>query len=144
MTDGFNNWGTQTRTVVGSDYEALGYYTNNGAKNLRLSNGVAGDRRDYQTELTAAANSSSSHRSTSRSALDNLTLEACNNAKAAGVEVFTIGFSIPTDQIDTQGLNLLKACASNTDHYFAATNADQLNAAFTSIGLGLGKLRLSQ
>jgi hypothetical protein len=144
MTDGFNNWGTQTRTVVGSDYEALGYYTNNGAKNLRLSNGVSGDGVDYQSQLTAASGASSSYLSTSRKALDNLTLEACANAKAAGIEVFTIGFSIPTDPIDQQGLTLLQSCATNSSHYFAATNADQLNAAFTSIGLGLGKLRLSQ
>jgi len=146
MTDGFNNWGTQTRTAVGSDYEALGYYTYNGAANARLPDGSfdGGDDVNYQTALTASANSSSSYLSTSRKALDNLTLEACNNAKAQGIEVFTIGFSIPTDPIDTQGLALLKACATNADHYFAATDASQLNAAFSQIGIGLGKLRLTQ
>ncbi|WP_442754074.1 pilus assembly protein TadG-related protein [Methylocystis sp. JAN1] len=146
MTDGFNNWGAQTNTEVGSDYEALGYYTYNGAANKRLPDGTSGvgDATNYQTALTAAANTRTSYLSTSRKALDQLTLEACNNAKAAGVEVFTIGFSIPTDPIDQQGLNLLQACATNTDHYFAATNASQLNAAFSQIGIGLGKLRLSQ
>lgn len=146
MTDGFNNWGAQTRTVVGSDYESLGYYTNNGANNIRLpdGSGTGGDGTNYQTALAASANSRNSYLSTSRLAQDDLTLEACATAKKAGIEVFTIGFSIPTDPIDTQGLNLLKACATNTDHYFAATDASQLNAAFSQIGIGLGKLRLSQ
>jgi Flp pilus assembly protein TadG len=145
MTDGFNNWGTQTGTAVGSDYEALGYYSNGGQTNPRLSNGAGGvDPQNYQNALNAASGSNSSYLATSRKALDDLTLEACNNAKSAGVEIYTIGFSIPTDPIDTQGLTMLQNCATNASHYFAASNADQLNAAFTSIGLGLGKLRLSQ
>ncbi len=144
MTDGYNNWGAQTNTVVGSDYEALGYYTNNGNMNPRLSDGTSGDGVNYQSSLTASKNSRSSYQSTSRKALDDLTLEACTNAKNAGVEVFTIGFSIPSDPIDTQGLTLLQSCATNSDHYFAATNASELNAAFSQIGIGLGKLRLSQ
>lgn len=144
MTDGFNNWGAYPNTVVGSDYEALGYYTYNGAKNLRLPDGRAGDRVDYQTQLTAARNSSQSYLSKSREAQDELTLQACANAKAAGVEVFTIGFSTPTDPIDQQGLDLMKSCATNESHYFAVENASQLNAAFSTIGIGLGKLRLSE
>ena len=73
-----------------------------------------------------------------------MTRQACTNAKAAGIEVFTIGFSTPDDPIDAQGLALMKNCATNDDHYFKAENADQLNAAFASIGIGIGKLRLSQ
>jgi hypothetical protein len=74
---------------------------------------------------------------------DELTLEACTNAKAQGIEIFTIGFSTPTDPIDQQGLDLMKACATNAEHYFAASDASQLDAAFSAIGIGLGKLRLS-
>jgi Flp pilus assembly protein TadG len=144
MTDGFNNWGTQTRTVVGSDYESLGYYTYNGSANARLPDGTSGDRVNYQTALTVAAGSKYSYLSTSRVAEDDLTLEACTNAKAAGVEIFTIGFSIPSDPIDDQGLTLLKNCATNTAHYFAATDVASLNLAFSTIGTGLGSLRLSQ
>lgn len=143
MTDGFNHWGAYPDTVVGSDYEALGYYTYNGQKNLRLPNGTAGDLVDYQSALTAAKSSGSSYLSTARAAQDELTLQACTNAKNAGVEIFTIGFSTSTDPIDAQGLELLQSCATNADHYFAVENASQLNAAFSSIGIGLGKLRLS-
>lgn len=144
MTDGFNNWSAFPSTVVGSSYEALGYYTYNGSKNLRLPDGTAGAGVDYQASLTAAKNSSSSYLSTARKAQDDLTLQACANAKNAGVEIFTIGFSTPTDPIDSQGLSLLQSCATNEDHYFEAANASELNAAFASIGTGLGKLRLSQ
>ncbi|WP_018268594.1 TadE/TadG family type IV pilus assembly protein [Methylosinus sp. LW4] len=144
MTDGFNNWGTQTGTVVGSDYESLGYYTYNGAANTRLPDGSSGDGVNYRSALTASAGSYSSYLSTSRSAEDDLTLEACANAKAAGIEIFTIGFSIPNDPIDAQGLTLLKNCATNASHYFAATDAASLNLAFSTIGTGLGSLRLTQ
>ena len=144
MTDGFNHWGTQTSTAVGSDYEALGYYTYNGAANARLPDGRTGDGVNYRSKLTASAGSGSSYLSTSRGAVDELTLEACTNAKAAGIEVFTIGFSISTDPIDSQGLTLLRNCATNAEHYFAATDAESLNLAFSTIGTGLGSLRLTQ
>lgn len=143
MTDGFNNWSSQEETVVGSGYESLGYYTYNGANNARLSDGSGGDGVNYQSWLAASANKSERYVSESRKALDNLTLEACANAKAAGIEVFTIGFSIPTDPIDEQGLSLLRACATNVEHYFPASNVAELNAAFDQIGIGLGSLRLS-
>ena len=151
MTDGFNNWQSNPNTVGGSQYEAPGYYSLNGlnsgctgcGKNLRLPNGSNGDQVDYQTKLAAAAKSSTDYHDQSRNAQDELTLEACANAKAQGIEIFTIGFSTPTDPIDTQGLNLLKTCATNADHYFTAANANDLNAVFASIGTGLGKLRLS-
>ena len=144
MTDGYNNWGTQRPTVTGSNYEALGYYTYNGTKNDRFPDGTAGNNVNYQDLLKVANDTWTSYWGTSRNMLDEMTLQACTNAKAAGIEVFTIGFSTPDDPIDTQGLNLMKACATNHDHYFAAANADQLNLAFSQIGVGLGKLRLSQ
>lgn len=144
MTDGYNNWGSQRPTVTGSNYEALGYYTYNGTKNARFPDGTAGDNVNYQDLLKVANDTWTSYWGTSREMLDEMTKQACTNAKAAGIEVFSIGFSTPDDPIDTQGLNVMKGCATNDDHYFAAANADQLNAAFSSIGVGLGKLRLSQ
>jgi Flp pilus assembly protein TadG len=144
MTDGFNNWSSATGTVTGSDYEAAGYYSYNGTKNKRFPDGTLGNKVDYQTALNAASGSWSDYHDKSREMQDELTLEACTNAKAAGVEIFTIGFSIPSDPIDTQGLTLLKNCATNTAHYFAATDAASLNLAFSTIGTGLGSLRLSQ
>jgi Flp pilus assembly protein TadG len=144
MTDGFNNWASDTSTVTGSTYQALGYYSYNGTKNDRFPDGSRGDGVNYQNKLNAAANSRKDYHDDSRDMQDELTREACANAKAAGIEIFTIGFSTKGDPIDDQGLALLQSCATNTDHYFKAENADQLNTAFSSIGIGLGKLRLSQ
>lgn len=144
MTDGYNNWKSQTSTATGSSYQALGYYSYNGTKNERFPDGSKGNGVNYQNQLKSAANTSSNYWDESRNMLDEMTAQACANAKAQGVEIFTIGFSTPDDQIDEQGLNLLKACATNVDHYYKAENASDLNAAFSSIGIGLGKLRLSQ
>jgi Flp pilus assembly protein TadG len=144
MTDGYNNWKSQTNTATGSAYQAAGYYSYNGAKNLRFPDGSTGDRIDYQTGLAAAAGSSSDYHDTSRDMQDELTREACANAKTAGVEIFTIGFSTADDPIDEQGLQLMKDCATNVEHYFKAEDADQLDAAFSTIGSGLGKLRLTK
>ena len=143
MTDGFNNWASQTNTATGSTYQAAGYYSYNGTKNDRFADGSNGDHVNYQNELKVANNTSTDYHDKSRDMQDELTLEACTNAKAAGVEIFTIGFSTPTDKIDEQGLALMKACATNADHYFKAEDSDQLDAAFSAIGIGLGKLRLS-
>lgn len=153
MTDGYNNWSAKPGTVGGSAYQALGYYSYAGTKNVRFPDGVGlnGNGVDFQTLMSAASTavpggggSSSDYLHHSRDALDELTLEACKNAKDKGIEIYTIGFSVSGDQIDQQGLDLLKACATNTDHYFAATDADQLSDAFASIGIGDGKLRLSK
>lgn len=145
MTDGFNNWSSSTRTAGGSLYEALGYYSYNGSKNKKLPDGRTGDGVDYQTQLAAAGpNVRTDYQPTSRDAQDEMTLEACINAKAKGIEIYTIGFSIASDPIDAQGLTLLQSCATNASHYFAATDASSLNAAFSTIGTGLGALRLSQ
>ncbi len=143
MTDGFNNWRSKTNTATGSTYQALGYYSYNGTKNDRFPDGSNGDHVNYQNALKVANNTGTDYHDKSRDMQDELTLEACTNAKAAGVEIFTIGFSTPTDKIDEQGLALMKACATNADHYFKAEDSNQLDAAFSAIGIGLGKLRLS-
>lgn len=146
MTDGENVWQNRRRTAGGSDFQALGYYSFNGTANVTLPNEATGSSTNFQTELAAAApnNSSSNFGSQARNAIDELARQTCNNAKAAGIEVFTIGFSTPTDPIDQQGLNLLRDCATNPDHYFEASDATQLGDAFASVSAGLGKLRLSQ
>ena len=144
MTDGYNNWTSNANTVGGSYYEALGYYSYNGAKNKRLPDGTQGNGVDYQSQLAAAANSWSDYKAVSRQAQDELTLQTCANAKAKGIEIYTIGFSVSTAPIDMAGLNLLKNCATNVDHYFLATNSTQIDGVFSQISMNLSKLRLSR
>lgn len=144
MTDGYNNWSSNANTVGGSYYQALGYYSYNGAKNLRLPNGSHGDGVDYQSQLMYAANSGTDYKPNSRQAQDELTRQSCANAKAAGVEIYSIAFSVSSNPIDSAGINLLRGCATNADHYFLATDSNQIDDVFKKIANNLGKLRLSR
>jgi hypothetical protein len=134
LTDGMNTWSTNSSYAYKSEYNALGYFVDN-----RLSNygGV--------TNPTPGGGISSSGSTTSsnyRNQMDAAVLAACKNAKAANVIVYTVGFSIQGDQIDSQGQTLLQQCATDGSHSFIATDGTGLLTAFNSIGTGLGQLRL--
>jgi Flp pilus assembly protein TadG len=116
MTDGFNNWEPDD-SRNGGVYSSLGYYHNNRAGALTVSG---------TSQTPTAANN--------RSYLDAAFLQACTNAKNAGIEVYTVAFSISNAPIDTQGKTVLQSCASDSSHYFLATDGTQLNTFFTSIG----------
>jgi hypothetical protein len=62
--------------------------------------------------------------------------------KAKGIEIYTIGFDIggPT----TPAYQLLSQCATDTTKFYAPVTNDQLQQAFTDIGLKLSSLYLSQ
>jgi hypothetical protein len=123
MTDGYNNWSAAANTWGRSNYEAPGYYM--------LANGRMPPTNQ---NITTA--------SQSRAALDELTLQACTNAKAKGIIIYTVGFSVSSDPIDTQGQNLLQACATDKAHAFIANDGNSLVDAFNQIGIGMGKLRI--
>lgn len=75
----------------------------------------------YLVLMTDGANNSSSD--------DTTTKTTCTTAKANGVEIYTVAFMAPT-----AGQNLLKACATDAEHYFEAANMAALVAAFKVIG----------
>ena len=128
MTDGFNSWTANPYdTKFLSLYEAFGYYANN-----RIAS--------YNSGCSGTTTTSS----TSRCFIDNVTLEACSNAKNAGVTIYTIGFSISSDPIDSQGLNLLRTCASSTSNFYQASDSTSIIAAFQSIAQRIQSLRLTQ
>src|SRR5262249_47542784 len=118
MTDGTNTW-SSANNPFGSEYSAFGYYTNN-----RIATNV--------TDETSA-----------RTAMDAAVRSGCTNVKAVmdGTNtvftIYTVGFSTPTDPIDSQGLQLLKDCASTdssgTPLYYQAANAQDLIDAFAKI-----------
>lgn len=60
---------------------------------------------------------------------DNSTKNWCNKAKQQNIEIFAIAFEAPT-----RGQNLLRACATDTQHYFNAEDADDVFEAFQVIG----------
>ena len=74
-------------------------------------------------------------------------VEICKNMKAAGVEVYTVGFDLGGNQ---QALNTLKACASRTpldpadlpSFFYNVQTGDELKGAFRDIALKIATLRL--
>ncbi|SSC67072.1 TadE/TadG family type IV pilus assembly protein [Ciceribacter selenitireducens] len=60
---------------------------------------------------------------------DTSTRAWCDSAKAADVEIFTVAFMAPS-----RGQQLLQYCATDTSHYYDASDAAQLVAAFKEIG----------
>lgn len=68
------------------------------------------------------------------------TLEACTNIKAAGVIVYTVAFAMANENA---GLSLLQSCASGKDRYFAPNTNSDLISAFRAIGKDISELRIS-
>jgi Flp pilus assembly protein TadG/uncharacterized protein YegL len=60
---------------------------------------------------------------------DTETKKWCDQARQAGVEVYSVAFMAPD-----RGQALLSYCATDSSHYFKAEDADDLNAAFEYIG----------
>lgn len=64
----------------------------------------------------------------------------CDNAKAAGITVYTV-------QVNTGGdptSSVLQYCASGSDKFFLVTTANQTLTVFQSIGTSLSKLRVAK
>jgi Flp pilus assembly protein TadG len=65
----------------------------------------------------------------------------CTKIKDDGVEIFAIAFEVT----DPTALDVLQRCASSPiTHYFNATDADRLTAAFKRIGESLASVRLTR
>ena len=72
-------------------------------------------------------------------AMDSRTLESCNNAKAMGIQIFTIGLNAP----DQKTISLLTSCATKPADAYFPTDSNQLTPVFKEIADQLANLRLS-
>ncbi|MDB5511005.1 MAG: hypothetical protein JWR08_488 [Enterovirga sp.] len=127
MTDGMNTWPANTANpTLKSAYSAYGFFTNP-------------DGSSANTRLPPA----NANPTDGRAGIDGLTLAACQNARSAGVTIFTIGFSVSGDPIDQQGLNLLRDCAGNSSRAFVATDSSTIDQVFQQIAQSIGRLRLA-
>lgn len=134
MTDGVNTWGipsTGGNSVLKSNFSAYGYVQNQNGSNANV-------RLSPTKQITVASPSEAQ----ARDAMDQLTREACTNARNAGVIIFTVGFSVPSYPIDAKGLQLLSDCAGSTERSFVATSDQDLIDKFKLIAQGIGNLRL--
>ena len=125
MTDGQNTWSDAANALNGSTYSAYGFYK---AANGRLPT----THQDITTETQA------------RAAMDELVRQSCSAARAKGVIIYTIAFSVNSDPMDEQAKQLLKDCAGDITRYYAPNSQATLSQAFTSIGSSIGKLRITR
>jgi hypothetical protein len=73
----------------------------------------------------------------SQTSIDTRTQKACDNAKAAGIKLYTV-------RVIAGNATLLKGCATNPDMYFDVQQASQLNTVFSAIAQKLTNLRISK
>lgn len=66
----------------------------------------------------------------------------CDNAKNAGITMYTIQVNTSSPPDATSAV--LQYCASSTDKFFLITSASQTVAAFNTIGTSLAKLRVAR
>lgn len=117
LTDG-NNHVSRRSDARGSDYSAYGYIANG-----RMNLAVGASQRDIWNEM------------------DKRTLETCQNAKSAGIIVYTIRLELSGDP---RSENLLRECATSPSHYLDVPDADELEAAFNDIADDILDLYLSR
>ena len=130
LTDGTNTWSANPwNNVLKSLYSSYGYFANAEGSNPNA--------------YLPSANAGPASEGQARAAMDALTLEGCRVANAAGITIYTVGFSVPSDPIDQQGQDLLKTCAGSSDRFFMAQDGDALKSAFDAIAKKLTKVRLT-
>jgi Flp pilus assembly protein TadG len=114
LTDGSNVLGN-TANGLGSTYSAEGYLVDG---RLGIAAGGASATNTLMNERT---------------------LKACDTAKAAGIEIYTIRLEEPNVATGT----MLKECASGADHYFDVPSRSQLDEAFAAIKQTIVRVRIA-
>lgn len=114
MTDG-ENWHQARSNHNKSSYHSFGY----------ASNGRLGTT--YTTSALVAQ-------------MNTKTLAACENAKAAGIKVYTVAFRLDATS-PTRAM--LATCASGATETYVASDGQALIQAFESIGREIAKLRVA-
>ena len=93
--------------------------------------------------LTGAAfNSDGTVASSSQAAItksNTAEVAACSYAKSQNIEIYAIGFGIS----DATSLSNLQQCATDTSHYFDATDSAALISAFQIIAGNLQNVRIA-
>lgn len=137
MSDG-ENTNVGNDAVLGSDYSAynhMGYWRDYAGGDLitQLLFGIL--HGILPSQFRRSINSSNSY----VTYVNNREAQLCTNIKNAGIEIYTVIFR----ETDTATVNLMRNCASSTQHFYRADNAQQLSQAFAAIGTGIGQLRLT-
>ncbi len=116
LTDGTNSFGNLPNDL-GSGYSSTGYLVDERLDGTDIGSTVS--------DTTAAMNAK--------------TLASCTNAKADGIEIFTIRLEEPNVATGT----LLADCATDADHFFDSPSKDDLKPIFEKIRDQLTVVRLA-
>ncbi len=117
MTDGVNNIDPHPLAPVLSHYSAYGFLEQWGESRL--------------TDKTYAG---------FKAHTDRRLAQACQNAKAEGISIYTVAFGIT----DPETLATLRSCATSPSYAYSAASGAQLVGAFQDVANRLSKLRLSR
>lgn len=131
MTDGFNepDFRTYSDTLNGTGiYGSWGF-----RKDGRLpdTDGIIGNENEYSAHNSKAAMTAT---------MDVKTVQTCANAKAAGIQVYTIGLQPPSQATR----KMLTDCSSGSGYYFFPNTPAELVDVFKNIANQLSQLRLSR
>lgn len=80
------------------------------------------------------------HWGTDKAAANTLTAALCTEVKKDNIDVYTIAYEVT----DPATIELLKSCSSGGSHFFDASDALKLKAAFSTIGQSLSAIRLAR
>lgn len=116
LSDG-NNHVSARSDMRGSDYSAYGY-----AANGRMNVPSRPSQAQIWTEM------------------DKRTLEACSNAKAAGIIIYTVRLELDDSRSD----GVLSKCATSPEHYLDVPDASRLGEAFSQIADDVLQLYLAK
>lgn len=134
MTDG-----SITAQSRPKDYKAYSVHTDrfygSKARKSGQNNGKKGNKKNQQTILKNGNNSAISSDS---NAIGNFK-KTCEDLKAKGVNIYTVGFQIDKDSNQEE---LLQYCATNPANYYLVESLD-IKQAFRSIISSVNKLRVS-
>jgi hypothetical protein len=117
MTDGVNNIDPHHLAPVLSHYSAYGFLEQWGES--RLSDKTFAGFKAHTDQRLA---------------------QACQNAKAEGISIYTVAFGIT----NAETLSVLRSCATSPSYAYSAASGTQLISAFQDVANRLSKLRLSR
>ncbi|HEV7255881.1 MAG TPA: TadE/TadG family type IV pilus assembly protein [Mesorhizobium sp.] len=94
---------------------------------------------DYPVKGGAQIGNTNTANATQRVLTNTDTLTLCKYAKAQKIEIFTVAFAVE----DAAAKTMLQACATDAQHYYDASDASKLLAAFGGIAQSLRVVRLT-
>ncbi|WP_172653283.1 vWA domain-containing protein [Methyloceanibacter caenitepidi] len=138
-------WGWRVLSPSAPFTEAEAYDEEERVKAIVLltdgENNVNGGQSFNGSTFSAFGYKSNGHLGSNPNAeLNNKTQAVCNNIKAKGIQIYTIGFRVN----DWTTQNLLRDCATKPDMYYNSPSNSQLAAIFSEIAQGLSELRIAQ